>query len=162
MPKITFIGAGSFGFTRTLVRDLLTFPTLEASEIALMDIDAERLDFAKRAVTRIVEAGEYPATVTSTMDRQLLDTLALEAGGQAIYPVDAADAAVTARKMLRALSVRHAGDAGVLAGVDPGRAAMLSGIVWLMAAILLHGGRCWQVAGKNVKFSSGPEGFQEV
>ncbi|MCB0053532.1 MAG: hypothetical protein KDE24_28760, partial [Caldilinea sp.] len=24
MPKITFIGAGSFGFTRTLVRDLLT------------------------------------------------------------------------------------------------------------------------------------------
>ena len=26
MPKITFIGAGSFGFTRTLVRDLLTFP----------------------------------------------------------------------------------------------------------------------------------------
>ncbi|MBN1562329.1 MAG: alpha-galactosidase [Anaerolineae bacterium] len=69
MPKITFIGAGSFGFTRTLVRDLLTFPTLAASEIALMDIDAERLDFADRAVRRIVDAGNYPATVTRTMDR---------------------------------------------------------------------------------------------
>ena len=69
MPKITFIGAGSFGFTRKLVRDLLTFPILEASEIALMDTDAERLDFANRAVTRIIEAGNYPATVTSTMDR---------------------------------------------------------------------------------------------
>lgn len=69
MPKITFIGAGSFGFTRTLVRDLLTFPTLAAPEIALMDINAERLDFADRAVKRIIEAGNYPATVTSTMDR---------------------------------------------------------------------------------------------
>jgi alpha-galactosidase len=69
MPKITFIGAGSFGFTRTLVRDLLTFPTLEASEIALMDIDPERLDFANRAVQRIIAAGNYPATVTATMDR---------------------------------------------------------------------------------------------
>ncbi len=69
MPKIAFIGAGSFGFTRALVRDLLTFPTLEASEIALMDIDPERLDFAKRAVNRIVEDGQYPATVTSTLDR---------------------------------------------------------------------------------------------
>jgi len=69
MPKITFIGAGSFGFTRTLVRDLLTFPTLAGSEIALMDINAERLDFANRAVKRIIETGEYPATVTATMDR---------------------------------------------------------------------------------------------
>lgn len=69
MPKVTFIGAGSFGFTRTLIRDLLTFPTLAGSEIALMDINAERLDFAKKAVQRIIDAGEYPATVSATMDR---------------------------------------------------------------------------------------------
>ena len=48
MPKIVFIGAGSFGFTRGLVRDLLTFPLLEGSEIALVDINKERLDFARR------------------------------------------------------------------------------------------------------------------
>ena len=69
MPKIAFIGAGSFGFTRKLVKDVLTFPLLEGSEIALMDIDAERLDFATRAIKRIVEVGEYPARVTATMDR---------------------------------------------------------------------------------------------
>ena len=45
--KIAFIGAGSFGFTRGLVRDLLTFPALADAEIALMDIDAERLDFSR-------------------------------------------------------------------------------------------------------------------
>lgn len=69
MPKIAFIGAGSFGFTRKLVQDILTFPRLEGAEIALMDIDAERLDFAKRAVERIIAAGKYQASVTSTMNR---------------------------------------------------------------------------------------------
>ena len=69
MPKIAFIGAGSIGFTRKLVRDLLTFPTLAGSDIALMDIDPERLDFAERAVKRIVKVGGYPATVTATRDR---------------------------------------------------------------------------------------------
>lgn len=69
MPKITFIGAGSFGFTRKLVRDVLTFPLLEDATLALMDIDAERLDFARQAVQRIVDEGNYPATVEATMDR---------------------------------------------------------------------------------------------
>ena len=39
--KIAFIGAGSFGFTRKLVRDILTFPAFRDATIALMDIDAE-------------------------------------------------------------------------------------------------------------------------
>jgi alpha-galactosidase len=69
MPKIAFIGAGSWGFTRGLVRDLLTFPLLEGSTLTLMDINAERLDFAKRAVQRIVELGHYPAKVEATEDR---------------------------------------------------------------------------------------------
>ncbi len=69
MPKIAFIGAGSFGFTRALVRDILTFPTLADSTIALMDIDEERLSFIKTAVDRIVEAGGYPAKVIATTDR---------------------------------------------------------------------------------------------
>ena len=69
MPKITFIGAGSFGFTRTLVRDLLTFPLLEGSTLCLMDIDAKRLEWSRRAVQRIVDEGRYPATVVTTLDR---------------------------------------------------------------------------------------------
>jgi alpha-galactosidase len=69
MTKITFIGAGSLGFTRELVRDVLTFPLLENVEIALMDIDPERLDFSRQAVEKIIRLGNYPATVTATLDR---------------------------------------------------------------------------------------------
>lgn len=69
MKKITFIGAGSFGFTRALVRDILTFPALADSEICLMDIDQERLDFITTEVKRIIAAGNYPAKLTVTRDR---------------------------------------------------------------------------------------------
>ncbi len=67
--KIAFIGAGSFGFTRGLVRDLLTFPLLKDADITLMDIDTERLEYITRAVKRIVSEGEYPARIEATMNR---------------------------------------------------------------------------------------------
>ncbi|MGC9346729.1 MAG: alpha-glucosidase/alpha-galactosidase, partial [Anaerolineae bacterium] len=70
MTRIAFIGAGSFGFTRNLVRDILTFPLLEDATLALMDIDPERLEFSRRAVQRIVDEGEYPAQVEATLDRR--------------------------------------------------------------------------------------------
>jgi alpha-galactosidase len=69
MTKITFIGAGSLGFTRGLVRDILTFPLLQDATLCLMDIDPERLEFAQRAVQRIVDLGKYPAKVVATLDR---------------------------------------------------------------------------------------------
>jgi alpha-galactosidase len=70
MAKITFIGAGSFGFTRKLVKDVLTFPSMEDAVISLMDIDENRLEFARRACERIVTEGGYPAKVTATTDRR--------------------------------------------------------------------------------------------
>ncbi len=69
MTKIAFIGAGSFGFTRNLVRDILTFPSLEGATLSLMDIDPERLEFSRRAVQRIVDEGGYPAKVEATLNR---------------------------------------------------------------------------------------------
>jgi alpha-galactosidase len=69
MTKIAFIGAGSLGFTRGLVRDILTFPLLKDATLTLMDIDPERLEFAHKAVSRIVELGKYPARVEATMER---------------------------------------------------------------------------------------------
>jgi len=69
MTKIAFIGAGSLGFTRGLVRDVLTFPLLKDATLALMDINAERLEFARKSVQRIVDMGKYPARVEATMDR---------------------------------------------------------------------------------------------
>ena len=69
MKKIAFIGAGSFGFTRTLVKDILSFPAFSDAEIALMDIDEKRLSYIEKACRRIVETGNYAAKITATMDR---------------------------------------------------------------------------------------------
>lgn len=70
MAKIAFIGAGRLGFTRKLVRDLLTFPLLRDATLCLMDIDEERLEFSRRAVELIVKKGNYPAKVEATLNRR--------------------------------------------------------------------------------------------
>lgn len=69
MTKITFIGAGSLGFTSELVRDIFTFPLLQDAHIALMDLNPERLEFAQTSVAKIIAAGKYPASVSATLDR---------------------------------------------------------------------------------------------
>ncbi len=70
MARIVFIGAGSFGFTRGLVKDLLTFSLLKDATIVLMDINKERLAFSQKAVQRIIKEGKYPAKLEVTMDRK--------------------------------------------------------------------------------------------
>ncbi len=69
MKKIAFIGAGSFGFTRTLAKDILTFPAFQDCTLALMDINDERLALITKAVERIIKEGNYPAKVIATKDR---------------------------------------------------------------------------------------------
>jgi alpha-galactosidase len=70
MTKIAFIGAGSFGFTRVVVRDLLTYPRLQDATLALMDVDAERLGYIAKACERIVREGQYGARVEPTTNRR--------------------------------------------------------------------------------------------
>jgi alpha-galactosidase/6-phospho-beta-glucosidase family protein len=59
VTKIAFIGAGSFVFARTLVSDVLTWPSLRDSTIALMDIDETKLEvmgaLARRMVDQVVD-----------------------------------------------------------------------------------------------------------
>lgn len=69
MKKIAFIGAGSVIFTRSLVRDLMTFPAFQDATIALMDIDDEKLMYATKSVEKIITSGNYPARVISTKNR---------------------------------------------------------------------------------------------
>ena len=69
MAKFAFIGAGSFGFTRTLVKDILTFDAFKDSTIALMDVDDARLDYITKAIQKIVKAGNYGAKVIATKSR---------------------------------------------------------------------------------------------
>jgi alpha-galactosidase len=70
VTKIAFIGAGSFGFTRKLIRDILTFPQLQDCTLSLMDVSAERLDYAKRAAQRLVRETGTSARVVATLDRR--------------------------------------------------------------------------------------------
>lgn len=71
MAKIVFIGAGSIGFTRGLVRDVFTFPLLkEDLTIGLVDTNPERLAFAKRSVDKIIAQGGYKADVVSSLNRR--------------------------------------------------------------------------------------------
>jgi alpha-galactosidase len=70
MARIAVIGAGSLVFTRSLVRDILTFPLLKDATLVLMDINKERLEFARQACQTLVERGPYPARIVCTMDRK--------------------------------------------------------------------------------------------
>ena len=69
MAKIAMIGAGSIGFARTLIVDILSFPTMRGTHFALMDIDEERLDLTRRVAERTLIEGGYRATVECTLDR---------------------------------------------------------------------------------------------
>lgn len=70
VKKIVFIGAGSLEFTRDLARDILTFESFRDVHFCLMDIDEKRLFYAHQAVDAVISEGKYPATVTSTTDRE--------------------------------------------------------------------------------------------
>src|SRR3989339_483470 len=70
MPRIVFVGAGSLEFTFRLARDVLTYPRLREATLVLHVIDAERLEFARRAVTRLISESGAPARVEATLSRQ--------------------------------------------------------------------------------------------
>lgn len=68
--RIAIIGAGSLGFTKKLVQDLLKVPDFAGVEFALTDINAHNLDMVAQVVRRIVEVNGLPAKVTATTDRR--------------------------------------------------------------------------------------------
>ena len=74
MPKITFIGAGSTVFAKNLLGDILSFPELAESHIALMDIDAERLSTSEIVANKVAKSvGANPRITTHTDRRAALD-----------------------------------------------------------------------------------------
>ena len=71
MPvTIAFIGAGSFGFTRRLTRDVLGVEELRDATVRLHDIDPEALDRMHAILSREVASNELPATVTKHAERR--------------------------------------------------------------------------------------------
>jgi len=69
--KIAFIGAGSIGFTRTLVRDLMTVPELRARlDFSFTDLSARNLDMVRQLCQRDLDANGVDTTIQSTTDRR--------------------------------------------------------------------------------------------
>lgn len=75
MRKIAMIGAGSCVFAKNLIGDILAFPELKDTQIALMDIDPERLRVSEAMTRKIIRQrdAEGRASVTASLDR--LETL---------------------------------------------------------------------------------------
>jgi alpha-galactosidase len=74
MPKITLIGAGSTVFAKNLLGDILSFPELAESEVALMDIDPERLRVSEIVANKVGQAvNARPSIKTYTDRRAALD-----------------------------------------------------------------------------------------
>jgi alpha-galactosidase len=71
MPlKIAMIGAGSIGFTRRLMRDLLAVPEFIDTTFAFTDIDAKNLDMVTQLCQRDIDSNKLPAKIISTLDRR--------------------------------------------------------------------------------------------
>src|SRR5437899_11771519 len=70
MAKITFIGAGSTVFARNLLGDILSYDELAGSEIALFDIDAERLATSELVARRVADTVGAETKIGATTDRR--------------------------------------------------------------------------------------------
>lgn len=71
MPiKIAFIGAGSVGFTRRLVRDTLKVPELADTHFAFHDINETNLEMVADLCRKDIAANGLPATIASHLERR--------------------------------------------------------------------------------------------
>jgi alpha-galactosidase len=70
MPKIAMIGAGSTVFAYRLTCDILSFPELEDSVLALVDVNPNNLELSTQLVRKAIKQEGLPAQVISTDDRR--------------------------------------------------------------------------------------------
>ena len=68
--KIAFIGAGSIGFTRCLLSDLLTVPEFRDIEVAFTDINPDNLRMVTQLCQRDIDENGLSIKIHSTLDRR--------------------------------------------------------------------------------------------
>ncbi len=68
--KVCFIGAGSLGFTRTLLTDLLSVPEFHNITIAFTDISRQNLDMVTQLCQRDIDANGLSVKIQATTDRR--------------------------------------------------------------------------------------------
>ena len=70
MPKITFMGAGSTVFAKNVLGDCILTPSLQDSEIALYDIDIQRLKDSENMLKNINSNNNGHAKITAYTNRK--------------------------------------------------------------------------------------------
>ena len=70
MSKITFLGAGSTVFAKNVLGDVMQTPALQGFEIALFDIDSERLEDSRRILLNIKKTAGSTCEVKAYTDRK--------------------------------------------------------------------------------------------
>ncbi len=68
--KVAFIGAGSIGFTRGLLADLLTVPEFRDIEIAFTDINPDNLRMVTQLCQRDIDENGLSIKIHATLDRR--------------------------------------------------------------------------------------------
>jgi len=68
--KIAVIGAGSIGFTRRLMRDILSVPEFRDAEFAFHDINKQNLEMIAQLAQRDIEGNKLPAKLTTSLNRR--------------------------------------------------------------------------------------------
>jgi alpha-galactosidase len=70
MFKIAIVGAGSIGFTREIVKDLLSVPEFQSITIALTDISEPNLKMAKQLLEKDLKFNGLDTHIYTTSDRR--------------------------------------------------------------------------------------------
>jgi len=92
--KIAFIGAGSVGFTRTLLSDLLTVPEFRNTEVSFTDLSAHNLQMVTDLCQRDILENGLDIRIHATTDRReaLKDAdyvvVMIQVGGVDAFKVD--------------------------------------------------------------------------
>lgn len=68
--KVTFIGAGSVGFTRRLFRDILAVPELSDTVFSFTDINKQNLDMIYQLCKKDIKVNKLPARLEATVNRK--------------------------------------------------------------------------------------------
>ncbi len=68
--KIAFIGAGSVGFTRRLLTDILAVPEFRDIEVSFTDINEKNLDMVYQLCQRDIEENGLAIKIHATLDRR--------------------------------------------------------------------------------------------
>ncbi|GHU67643.1 alpha-galactosidase [Clostridia bacterium] len=68
--KLAFIGAGSIGFTRGLLKDILSVPELQDIDVAFTDINEQNLDMVTQLCQRDINENGLSIKIKATLDRR--------------------------------------------------------------------------------------------